>query len=133
MPAVARADQHCVDIRALEDLFVEARRRAGGVAVVVIDHFFADFPAFGEQVADRGDAHVFLLQKRRQVAAVSPADADDPERDAVGRGGCPVQAQSACRREQRRRGRFAEFTAGNLLADRHTGVSVQRTAPFERQ
>jgi hypothetical protein len=94
VPVVRRGDDDGIDVFALEEIAeVGVRLTALELAlallggVVVGGHLLGGVAALGDHVADGHDLDVWGAEEAAQVAAAHGADADEPEGEAVVRGG----------------------------------------------
>ena len=93
VPAVARPDQHGVDVRPRQQLAEVAVEDTILVAVVLVDEFLPRFAPAGLHVADGHAPHVGLRENPAEIVRHARADADHPQRDPLRGGRRGVQAE----------------------------------------
>ena len=104
MPAVARGDQHGVDVRPLFKKLAHVRiHRAVLVIVKLIHEIFHGKPLLLLNIADRQDLHVIVADHPLKVVKTPAVDADARGSDALRRRHRPIPAQGRCGHDHRGR------------------------------
>src|SRR5262249_52459790 len=105
VPAVAGGDEHGVNVAPRQQLMEVAVGGAVLGLVMFVHELLARLAPARLYIADGQALHVGLLKHRLEVVGATRADADDTQRDALGRGRFPLSAERGRGHEPRSRQR----------------------------
>ena len=134
MPAIARADDHGINVIAFEDFLVKPSGSAISVPVVGIHELLRAGPAIGEEIADGAHCARLLGQETLECSCGCGCPCDARHRDPIRRGSCPAEAERRGRHHQRRGRPPWRMFAGVVCRTRAmSGTSVPLIASTQRQ